>query len=169
MAELNWADYVQDPNDPVTDPDFCLWCCFALCARQAKTGNKKWERLKKYHEENWGHVHPFKFARESQRIYNEKIRDNLTDGKGRKMRGPAWPAQQIHEHPINHVFIARCAHTENAFIYQTALRRIRDKGLFMSDGSVCLKTLKAFQETEKQARILYEKVDASKSTALYGF
>ena len=170
MKELNWDEYIQDPDDPIEDPNFCLWCNYAVCARQAQKGNLRWQRLKIYHEENWGRVHPFKFARESQRLYNKYIRDHLTDDKGRQiLRGPAWPAREIHEHPILHVFISRCAHTENATVYQNALRRIRDHGLFLSDGSVDAKLLKTYCETEKVARILYDKIDASKGSALFGF
>lgn len=164
MKELDWSEYVQDPDDPITDADFCLWCDFAVCANDLKTGNKHWEQLIRYHNENWGRVHPFKFARDSQRIYNEHIRLYLTDNDKAHVVGPAWPAQSIHEHPITHVFIARCAHIENAFVYQTALRRMRDNGLFMSDGTVNTKLLKLFFDTEKQARVLFEKIDTGKGS-----
>lgn len=167
MSELNWDEYIEE--EPITDPGFCLWCRFAVMARNATKGNLKWGALKTYHEENHGRVHPFEFARESQRIYNECLRDHLTDEDGCPIRGPAWPAKNIHEHAITHVVIAICNHRENAMVYQTALRRIRDNGLFRSDGSVCLKHFKAFTEAEKNARVLLDKVDQSKSNSLFGF
>ena len=165
MEELDWSKY--DHGAEVVDPDFCLWCTFAVCAKQQQqAGNKNWIRLKTYAEENWGRVHPFKFAREMQRIYNAHIRCHLSNDLGEVVYGPVWPAQQIHEHCIRHVFNARCAHIENCFTYQTALRRMRDKGLFMSDGTIDMAILKRFSEIEKQARVLYDKVDVSKGDTL---
>jgi hypothetical protein len=163
MEELDWSKYVESAD--VVDPDFCLWCTFAVCAKK-QAGNKHWMRLKKYAEENWGRVHPFKFAREMQRIYDSHIRSHLSNDLGERVWGPVWPAQQIHDHCIRHVFNARCAHIENCFTYQTALRRLRDKALFMSDGTVDLAILKRFAEIEKQARVLYDKVDVSKGDTL---
>lgn len=169
ISSINWDDFVQSSKDPITDPDFCLWCRYAQCAQElGDKGNKGFERLVTYNRENWGRVHPFEFARESQKIYNEFLRKNLTDGKNRHVHGPAWPARNIYEHPVEHVLHAKCVHLENAYTIRKIMRAVADQ-ILMSDKSTNAKNIKIYLEAEKQARTLFDKVDANKTVGLFGF
>lgn len=90
--------FVQDPADPITDPDFCLWH-YAQSQTQARD-NDRWKRIITLHKENEHAMDAHAFVRLMQKGYNEVLRDFLMapdpkTGIPVRTRGPPWPAARI--------------------------------------------------------------------------
>lgn len=108
--DIDWSQWKQDPNDPITDPDFCLWSVMGRTDEELSK-NQHWQTLLDYHRLNRGDQPAFPFCREMQRLYNTRIRDHLVDmATGKTKRGPAWPPQNIYYYTF------KVRRTPNAFV-----------------------------------------------------
>lgn len=165
---VDWSQFEQDPDDPIINPSLCVHCYYAKCeAQAAETGNHRWEAMNKYEDENRNKVHPFIYARNVQKIYNEGVRHHLTDDDGEPLvddPGP-WPAQQIWEHRIYHVVDGQAALVENARGVQAIMRATLDCTMYIDSKknlSVDKAMGKLYSDLEKAARPLFEKLAARK-------
>lgn len=165
MRQVDWTQYPQDPEDPVTEPDFCFWCEYAQ-SKQEYIGNKRVEKLVRCHNENNEHTNPFLFAKMMQDIYNRDLRPYLVrDGK--RYVGPAWPALNIVEHTLGHTFSPLSIRKRIVMVYTEALLRMERKAVFLDDGTVSAKALDEYRKTAKELLPLLAKVEGARNTDLF--
>lgn len=162
---VDWSKYMQDPDDPILDPSFCVECQHAKCkAISLEEGNQKWMAMEKLKESRFD-MHPFSHVRERQRLYNEGVRHNLLDNDGVPLAedpGP-WPAQQIWEHDLYHVVNPTVLAYENARSVQTVLRAMADNIRTATRKNpervfVDVKMAKEYIDAWKKAQPLFDKL-----------
>lgn len=168
------ANYPQDPDDPITDPNWCLWDWVSQTKTQVQ-GNNRLQKLVNYHKENFGLVHPFVFVQEMQSLYNTHLRKFIHDPKTRKRYtdprgGPAWPANTIYNWARKSVMSAHAGRIDTARTLQMALDTLQENQLFLlcpnGKRQVDLKVLKETITLSKELRYWYDKIEGMQSTSL---
>lgn len=174
--DVNWAEFVQDPRDPITDEKWCVWT-YAQSKDQYKS-NPRFEKLVKLHRENYNKVPPFDFCVMMQNAYNELVRDFLMKpdpNDAKKMvryRGPAWPARNIWNYPITTIVLPSAIREEVARTYMRVLTTMSDNQLFLrvpggTSTTVCRTTLDAYNKTWNIARHVFASVDGARDSGIF--
>jgi hypothetical protein len=133
--DVDWDEFEQDVNDPITDKSWCVWTYYGQSKQQYKS-NKRFEGLIRLHKENYGKIAPFKFVYMMQDYYNENIRSFLMkpDPQNRRAMirwtGPAWPACNIWNFSITSVVIPSAIREDVARTLMQAMVRMADGQLF---------------------------------------
>lgn len=174
---VNWDLYVQDVDDPITQPDFCLWSIIAQSKQQYKT-NQRFAMLTRMHKENYGRMQPFAFVRMMQNFYNKEIRFNIRlpsiDDPTifiKWANPPPWPARRIWNYVLTDVVLPSAVREDVARTMQQVLRTLADSQMFLRDStgrqSIDLKVLDAYNKTWDKSRALFDKLESSRNTSLF--
>lgn len=167
--------FVEDVNDPVTDPDFCLWN-YAQSIEQTKQ-NPMYGDIVRMHQENVGKVSPGVLVRMLQKEYNKNLRDclmvRLPDDSYVRKRGPVWPAKSILAYTNGGIAIPLLIYEDIARTYTKVLKVITNNMLFERtpgalDPVVNMKVLDAFHKAVEKTDNIITKLEKLRNTNLYG-
>jgi len=169
---LDWSQYPQDPNDPITDPTFDMWAIYAQSkAEEMQSGG--FRRLKEFHDMNYGRIPAFQFCQSMQKIYNKHVRYFLIDPADKKGRtrkpGPAWPAERIWNYN-QRTFCAAAIYMDTALTMTTAMTTLAKTMIFMEDSKrvrTCdTKNLDAFVKLSEKAKWWIQKASETQVSNL---
>jgi hypothetical protein len=170
---VDFDQYEQDPDDPILQPKFCVYCHVAMSSKQREM-NPLLDSLLDLQRHHRSYMDPLAFCRMSQNEYNENIRPHIVDKYGRRYKNgaPAMHARHFWEHHIHHMFSPNVFHAEMA-------REVSSNILIMLQNGCKMKTKKrgVYVDDDKfwnVARIydkfkpLLAKVGAERDTTLFG-
>lgn len=170
-------DRYEEAEDTSDHPTFCLWCHVKQSKQEYKE-SKRLQKLIRFWEENKASMEPFEFCRRMQQLYNENMRMLLKDDDGDPIpMGPPWPARVMWEHDISHQLRPNAVLEDIARTMHTALRTLRDNGLFIEDTYTRTGTKKrrldytaskTYREIVKELRPILDKLSTSRNKDLYG-
>lgn len=172
-GDLDWSQYPHDeywPADPVLDPSWSFWDYYVAGNGTVCTGYSK---LVEYHTASYARVHPFVYARQMQRIYNQHCRRFMVDPEarnrkeGQRCHGPAWSARNIYEWPLQQAvpFAVRSSINKT---YAKVFECMQQGQIFLSNGGTDLKALDAFNKTVKQYAALQAQFAGDRATTSAG-
>lgn len=175
---VDFTLYPQDPADPISDPDFCLYTLIAQSRSQVNQ-TKIFSTLVRMHHENYGTMDPFGFVRMMQTYYNKFIRHAIlipaADGSHHKVKwadAPAWPADRIWNYTLHAVVHPMAVREDVARTFRDALSIMADNMMFLYNPvtkkrTVDLKVLDVYCKTYDKSRMLFDKLEGSRSTSIY--
>lgn len=172
---VDFDKYQQDPDDPILQPNFCVFCHVAMSTKQMEM-NRLLQSLLDLQKHHRSYMAPLSFCRMQQDEYNENIRPHIVDKYGRRYKdargAPAMAAKQFWEHHISHIYSPAVFHEELA-------REVSGNLLLMLQNGSKLKTRKrgVYVDEDKfwNAARIYDKfkglltsVGSGRDTTLYG-
>jgi len=170
LRAVDWRQYEQDPGDPIVHPRFCYFCRQAQSRQQATT-NKRPDIIRRFYLENHASMPPFEFVRKMQYLYNKYARYYLNQN-GQRCAGPAWSAQSIYDHALEHALVPRMVR-EHVGRTMFTMMRLMEESLQMIDKTSGrklpnLQQFASYRATWKDMRAILADIETRRDKNLYG-